>query len=308
MSKQVQVRSILKHFVAKEQSEGIGARVRRSVGSMQVRKFSPFLLLDHFNVTPPAGFPDHPHHGQETITYIMGGKVAHEDFTGCKGILNKGDLQFMTAGKAVCHSEMPVKMDNGEPLTGLQLWVDLPTELKNCEPRYRDLRNEDIPIAKVSDGFTVDVISGKSYGVESLKELAYTPVDLYIFRAKKAGAKFTQEIPSNYNVFIYVMNGSISISDRVFPQYSSIFFKTDGNAISGVTSSNDVEFAIIGGKILEQETVQHGPFVEETTEKLIKVFHNYENYTGGFERALDWQSSIRHGINEEEAKYHSNVI
>ncbi|CCE65605.1 hypothetical protein TPHA_0M00280 [Tetrapisispora phaffii CBS 4417] len=297
-------RSILKHFIAQEQAEGVGARVRRSIGTAKMRKFSPFLMLDHFNVIPPAGFPDHPHHGQETITYVRKGMVAHEDFTGSKGILRPGDLQFMTAGKAVCHSEMPVLMENGEILDGLQLWVDLPTNLKNTEPRYRDLHKENIPIAKPDENLEIEVISGKSYGIESVKDLAYTPVDFYVYKARKKGSAFTQDFSRDYNVFLYIVKGSVAIGNEVFPQHSSIFFNTDGDNVQGIVGSDDTEFAIIGGQILRQETVQHGPFVEETVEKLVKVFHNYESYTGGFERALNWRSSIRNGIDESQAANH----
>mgnify|MGYP003365628624 FL=1 len=128
-------RTIQKNFIAIEQEEGVGARVRRSIGSMKQRNFSPFLLMDHFTVSHPAGFPDHPHHGQETITYIRQGMVAHEDFLGSKGVLRPGDLQFMTAGKGIMHAEIPVLMENGDAAVGLQLWVDLPKDMKDCPPR-----------------------------------------------------------------------------------------------------------------------------------------------------------------------------
>ncbi|EDO17603.1 hypothetical protein Kpol_1061p27 [Vanderwaltozyma polyspora DSM 70294] len=306
MSKQQNLRSIFKHFISREQSEGVGARVRRSIGTMLLRKFSPFLMLDHFNVAPGAGFPDHPHHGQETITYVNEGMIAHEDFTGCKGVLGKGDLQFMTAGKAICHAEMPVQSNSGEHVVGLQLWVDLPTDMKNTEPRYRDLRNKDIPRANPTDDLEIEVISGNSYGVDSVKDLAYTPIDFYMYRGKKAGTEFTQKFSRDFNVFIYVLKGAVNIGDQVFPQYSSIFFNTDGDAVGGTVAADDTEFAIIGGKILDQETVQHGPFVEETKEKLIKVFYDYQSYSNGFERARNWRSSIRDGIKEDDAPNHHN--
>lgn len=172
-------RSILKYFTALEQSEGVGAKVRRSIGSQELRNFTPFLMLDHFNVSPPAGFPDHPHHGQETITYVLGGMIAHEDFTGSRGVLRPGDLQFMTAGKGIIHSEIPVELESGAPSVGLQLWVDLPMQLKDCEPRYRDLLNNEIPSVQPKAGLEVRVISGESYGVRSMSELAYTPVHFY---------------------------------------------------------------------------------------------------------------------------------
>src|SRR5277367_2337066 len=132
-------------LLAREQSEGAGAVVRRSVGTPKLRHLTPFLMLDHFRVPPGAGFPDHPHRGQETITYLLTGGIDHEDFAGNKGTIGPGDLQFMTAGRGIMHAEMPVQNKDGSANVGMQLWVDLPQELKSCEPRYRDLRSEEIP-------------------------------------------------------------------------------------------------------------------------------------------------------------------
>ncbi|SCW01476.1 LAFE_0E00452g1_1 [Lachancea fermentati] len=296
------LRSIYKFFTAIEQSEGVGARVRRSIGTMKLRNFTPFLMLDHFSVAPPAGFPDHPHHGQETITYILSGMVAHEDFTGSKGVLYPGDLQFMTAGKGIVHSEIPVGLESGEPAVGLQLWVDLPSELKDCEPRYRDLRKGETPIAKPSESLQVRVISGESYGVSSLSELAYTPVSFYHFIASQKGTEFEQAFPENFNVFMYVLEGSVSVNDKEFPQYSTVFFNADGEGVKGVSVSDNAEFVLIGGEILEQPVVQYGPFVETTKERIIKVFDNYQSGTNGFERAPGWSSSISGGIVEGDVE------
>ncbi|SCU79548.1 LANO_0A06656g1_1 [Lachancea nothofagi CBS 11611] len=292
-------RTIYKYFTAVEQSEGVGAKVRRSIGTLKLRNFTPFLMLDHFTVAPPAGFPDHPHHGQETITYVLGGMIAHEDFTGSQGVLRPGDLQFMTAGKGIVHSEIPVKLDSDEPAVGLQLWVDLPEKLKDCEPRYRDLRKDETPIANPHDGLEVRVISGKSYGVESLSELAYTPVNLYHFISSKPETKFQQTFPDDFNVFMYVLKGTVNVNNQDFPQYSSIFFKADGSHVEGFSASDDSEFVLVGGQMLEQPIVQHGPFVETSRERMIKVFGNYQSGTNGFERAPGWTSSISNGIAQD---------
>lgn len=118
-------RAIRKAFLAVEQAEGAGARVRRSIGTPQLRNFSPFLMLDHFTIKPGAGFPDHPHRGQETITYLLEGAVDHEDFAGNAGTIEAGDLQFMTAGRGIMHAEMPRQNADGSANVGMQLWVDL---------------------------------------------------------------------------------------------------------------------------------------------------------------------------------------
>ncbi|GAV48025.1 hypothetical protein ZYGR_0I03220 [Zygosaccharomyces rouxii] len=302
MSKSISVRSVLKNFIAIEQEEGVGARVRRSIGTMKMRRFPPFLMLDDFFVKPPAGFPDHPHHGQETITYNLKGMIAHEDFTGSKGVLFPGDLQFMTAGKGIVHSEIPVSLEDGSASNGLQLWVDLPAELKNCEPRYRDLRKKQTPEVKVNDNLTVRVISGKSYGVDSVQELAYTPVHFYHFITSKKGTEFAQEFPKDFNVFFYILKGSLAVNDQVFPEHSAVFFDTDGEGVAGTSVSDDAEFVLIGGKILDQEVLQHGPFVETSRERMIDVFRNYQYGMNGFENAHSWDSKIAGGISEAEAR------
>jgi quercetin 2,3-dioxygenase len=192
-------RAIRKAFLAVEQAEGVGARVRRSIGTPQLRNFSPFLMLDHFNIKPGAGFPDHPHRGISTITYLLQGAVDHEDFAGNKGTIEAGDLQFMTAGRGIMHAEMPRQNPDGSANVGMQLWVDLPEKLKKVEPRYSDLRASEIPAIDLDDNKVhVKIISGQSHGVDSVKELAYTPV--WIFDVEiKPGGKITQDLPAGWN-------------------------------------------------------------------------------------------------------------
>lgn len=300
-------RTILKHFLALEQAEGQGARVRRSIGTMNLKNFTPFLMLDHFNVAPGlGGFPGHPHHGQETITYITQGAMAHEDFTGSSGVLFPGDLQFMTAGKGVVHSEVPVKMDENDDhnasCTGIQLWIDLPEKLKNCDPRYRDLRNSEIPTVKPNDKVEVKVISGNAYGVESHRDLAYTPVHYYHYTIKPGGS-FKQQVPKVFNAFIYLLNGRLYINDKNFEPYSAIFFKRDGDFIEGsnpVDAELNVSFVLVGGQVLEQPIVQNGLFVETSKEKLKEVLNNYKLGTNGFEKAHEWEPTISIGIKKDD--------
>ncbi|KAH3681849.1 hypothetical protein WICPIJ_007155 [Wickerhamomyces pijperi] len=299
-----QFRSLLKYFLAVSQEEGVGAQVRRSIGTMKLRNFSPFLMLDHFHVVPPAGFPDHPHHGQETITYVLDGKMAHEDFTGSAGVLTPGDLQFMTAGKGIVHSEIPVEDAQKTPVVGMQLWVDLPKALKDCDPRYRDLKKDEIPVVKPHDKTTVKVISGESYGVKSVQELAYTPVDYYDFEVAPGGS-FEQKFPEDFNVFLYLLEGGLQVNGTHLPQYYAAFFNRDGEAVTGKVPEDqkgNSRFVLIGGQVLDQPIVQHGPFVETSREKMYEVFMNYQTGTNGFERARGWSSKIAGGLKESEIK------
>lgn len=228
-------RTLRKVFLAVEQAEGAGARVRRSIGTPALRNLSPFLMLDHFSIKPGAGFPDHPHRGQETITYLLEGGVDHEDFAGNRGTLAAGDLQFMTAGRGIVHAEMPRQNPDGSANVGIQLWVDLPRHLKACEPRYRDLRAAEIPSVQADDDkVTIKVISGRSHGVDSVKDLAYTPVWILDVELRP-GARIEQPLPAGWNAFAYVLEGDVRIGHgdqkQKVPQYHNAVFDSAGDVV-----------------------------------------------------------------------------
>lgn len=301
------VRHMDKVLEATEQSEGVGARVRRSIGTRDLRNLSPFLMLDHFSVSKGAGFPDHPHRGQETITYLLQGAVDHEDFTGSKGTIRAGDLQFMTAGRGIVHAEMPAQ-ESDVPNEGMQLWVDLPKQLKDTAPRYRDLLAAEIPQANSPDGKVhVKVISGRSYGVDSLRDLAYTPV-WYLDVTVKPGGKFVQEVPDGWTSFAYMLSGKADFggqssqgdSTQSAPvtrvdQYHIGLFKPAGDEIvahNPEDSTEDAHFVFISGVPLDQKIVQFGPFVVTDEHKVQEAVMDFQTYKNGFERARNWSSEI----------------
>lgn len=313
-------RAIRQVFLAIEQSEGVGARVRRSIGTPKLRNFSPFLLLDHFTSSPGAGFPDHPHRGQETITYVLHGAIDHEDFVGNSGTIEAGDLQFMTAGRGIMHSEMPRQNADGSSMVGMQLWVDLPEKLKTCEPRYRDLKAKEIPQIEVSDGkASIKIISGQSHGTDSVKELAYTPVWIFDITIKPGG-RVTQELPEGWNAFAYTLAGKSSFGSKsedvqTVEQYHIVVFEQQGEAVTvGVDSSaeEDSRFSklithalpqtshiadnaivvLVAGLPLDQKVVQYGPFVLNSQEQVHQAMLDYQSHSNGFERAAGWESKI----------------
>lgn len=272
--------------------------MRRSIGTPKLRNFTPFLMLDHFRVPPEAGFPDHPHRGQETITYLFQGGVDHEDFAGNKGTLGPGDLQFMTAGRGIMHAEMPVQ--DAEVSVGIQLWVDLPEDLKSTEPRYRDLRAAEIPLAKSDDGkVEVKVISGRSLGVESLKDLAYTPVWLLDITLHPGGT-ITQELPQGWNAFAYTLEGATTFSNGASPTetvtpYHNVVFEQKGDSVTASVeegSSEGARFVLLAGQPLDQEIVQYGPFVTTSKEAVYQAMMDFQSAENGFERARNWESTI----------------
>lgn len=292
-------RAIRQAFLAIEQSEGAGARVRRSIGTAKLRNFSPFLMLDHFTISPGAGFPDHPHRGQETITYLLKGAVDHEDFAGNKGTIETGDLQFMTAGRGIMHAEMPRQNKDGSSNVGMQLWVDLPEKLKKCEPRYRDLKASEIPHIDVDDGKVhVKIISGQSHGTDSVQELAYTPVWIFDITIRPGG-KITQPLPVGWNAFAYTLSGSTAFGvgkdQTTVVQYHNVVFEQKGDSVSAEVAASAKEdgcFILVAGLPLDQKVVQYGPFVLNTQEEVYQAMVDFQSHSNGFERAAGWKSEI----------------
>ncbi|EEA22195.1 RNA pol II transcription cofactor [Talaromyces marneffei ATCC 18224] len=293
-------RAIRMAFQALEQAEGAGARVRRSIGTPKLRNFSPFLMLDHFTIGKGAGFPDHPHRGQETITYLLSGGVDHEDFAGNRGTIGPGDLQFMTAGKGIMHAEMPHENEDGSPNVGMQLWVDLPKDLKYVDPRYRDLRSTEIPVAEVDDGrVSIKVISGQSHGVDSVRDLAYTP--LWFFDISiKPGGKVKQILPLGWNAFAYTLEGTTNFvtdngDSKPIKQFHNVVFQQSGDHIEAYVPDNAEEtsrFILVAGQPLNQEVVQYGPFVCTSKEEVYQAMLDFQSAKNGFERSFGWQSEI----------------
>ncbi|PYI06203.1 hypothetical protein BO78DRAFT_397391 [Aspergillus sclerotiicarbonarius CBS 121057] len=292
-------RAIRQAFLAIEQAEGAGARVRRSIGTSKLRHLSPFLMLDHFTIGKGAGFPDHPHRGQETITYLLSGGVDHEDFAGNRGTIGPGDLQFMTAGRGIMHAEMPHENPDGSPNVGMQLWVDLPKQLKMCEPRYRDLRAEEIPIAK-TDGerVTVKVISGQSHGVDSVRDLAYTPVWLLDVTISPGG-RVKQLLPVGWNAFAYTLKGRTVFGSgqetKLIEEFHNVVFEQQGDYIEASVPDNaeaEGRFLLVAGQPLDQKVVQYGPFVVTSQEEVYQAMLDYQTASNGFEKSRGWESEI----------------
>merc|ERR1711976_584262 len=220
-------RSIIKIVESKWQGEGRGARVRRSIGRPELRNLDPFLMLDEFagNGAEGAGFPDHPHRGFETVSYLLEGHFIHEDFTGRKGFLYPGDLQWMTAGKGIMHSEMP----GNEPTRGLQLWVNLESKHKMVEPEYQELVSKDIPVVK-KDGVKVKVIAGESFGVKS-QVRTRTPTYYLDFNLDKTSKNdVTQQVPLGWTTFVYVFEGKINFGGKIVNAHHTVVFE-DGECI-----------------------------------------------------------------------------
>ncbi|CAD6898856.1 unnamed protein product [Tilletia controversa] len=313
-------RVVTKAVPAIETSEGVGARVRRSIGTPGLQNLSPFLMLDHFRIPPKAGFADHPHRGQVTVTLMLEGYVNHEDFAGHAGTIGPGDLQWMTAGRGIVHAEMPKHYDEaGNRLpdpTGLQLWIDLPRDHKFDEPDYQELLGSSLPTVTPREsepeetegqGWKIKVIAGESHGAVSPIRSPETGGCEYYDITLQPGGRVFQKLPKGWNAFIYSTAGSIKVGEKekakVFEKYHTLVLSNAGpdstedgvwfeHASSGAEATEEARFFLVAGKPLDQPTVQYGPFVLCTKEDVMQTLQDYQLGQNGFERAPGWQSKI----------------
>ncbi|KAF9385162.1 hypothetical protein CPB97_005080 [Podila verticillata] len=222
---------------------------------------------------------------------MLEGQFQHEDFAGHKGTIGPGDLQWMTAGRGIVHSEMPVKSQTRAH--GLQLWINLPKEHKMCEPQYQELLDGEIKRANPQDGVVVKVIAGESHGVKS-QVYTRTPTMYLDYKVDK-NKTVEQSIPASYTGFIYMLKGTAFIGDEEFEgqAHHTLTFSEDGtDTIKIRTKDEDAHFVIIAGEPLHEPIVQHGPFVMNTKEEIYSTVRDYHDGKNGFERAAHWRSSI----------------
>ncbi|RKO90103.1 putative quercetinase, partial [Blyttiomyces helicus] len=281
-------KTVTKSVLSVEQDEGVGARVRRSIGTYQLRNLDPFLMLDQFTVTEPAGFPDHPHRGFETVTYMLEGDWTHEDFTGRVGRINPGDLQWMTAGRGIVHAEMPL---GKTPARGLQLWVNLPRAHKMMEPRYQELLDTEVPRA-TADGVLVKVIAGDSLGVNA-KVLTKSPIQ-YLDVKMEAEKTFEHTIPAGWTAFLYTLAGDIRVGGSPAPQktFSTVVLSREGDTLKVESGAESAHFVVIAGEPINEPIVQHGPFVMNEQREIYEAMLDYQAGRNGFENAARWASEI----------------
>ncbi|GJN22681.1 hypothetical protein PR202_gb10273 [Eleusine coracana subsp. coracana] len=281
-------RMVAKKILAESQPEGQGATVRRSIGRPELRNLDPFLMLDEFSVSKPAGFPDHPHRGFETVTYMLEGAFTHQDFAGHKGTIHAGDVQWMTAGRGIVHSEMPA----GDGVQkGLQLWINLSSKDKMIEPQYQELQSKDISRAE-KDGVEVKIIAGEAFGVRS-PVFTRTPT-MYMDFTMRPGSQLHQPVPEGWNAFVYIIDGEGVFGREKAPPVSAhhCVVLGPGDGLSVWNKSNaPLRFALIGGQPLNEPVVQHGPFVMNTRAEIQQAMEDYYYGRNGFEKAGQWSSS-----------------
>jgi quercetin 2,3-dioxygenase len=275
-------RSVTQLVHATPQLEGEGMIVTRPFPTARLDHLDPFLLLDRMGPVTHGpgeakGAPDHPHRGFETVTYVLDGAIEHEDSQGNHGSIGAGDVQWMTAGSGVIHSELPAEgiLRDGGRLHGFQLWVNLPRHDKMMKPRYQELRAAEIPTATSSDGkVKVTVIAGESLGTRATIDTR-TPI-MYLHVRLAAGASFTQAIPETYNAFAFIVNGQAAFGDRLARENDMIIFDRDGDEVA-MTTENGAELLLIGGVPLNEPVARYGPFVMNTVGEIRQAMIDYQS-------------------------------
>ena len=259
-------------------SDGAGVKLVRVLTQNLQRRLDPFLMLDAFGTDNPGdyigGFPDHPHRGFETVTYMLQGRMRHRDSVGNVGLLVPGSVQWMTAGRGVIHSEMP-EQENGA-MEGFQLWLNLPSHSKMQDPWYRDIATETVPEWQ-GGGATVRVIAGHSHGVQGAVQREATE-PLYLDVHLAPGASFAQTLPEDFNAFAYVYRGEVSVtSTLVRRQRMAILANPPGSDGVVLQAGDDGARAIlIAGRPLQEPIAQHGPFVMNTHQELVQAVQDFQ--------------------------------
>lgn len=274
------IRQVVEIIEPKYVIEGAGVLLQRSFGPSRQNLFDPFLLFDHFAFNDPiegpiVGFPQHPHRGIETVTYMLEGNVRHRDSMGNVGIIGPGDLQWMTSGRGILHEELPKRGPSGV-VNGFQLWVNLPAALKMSEPRYQEIIAGDVPIIE-KDGAEVRLVAGEFAGTRGpVAEIAIQP--LYMDVTLKAGGSFALPVPVEHAAYIYVIEGSAEIGSTQVEAVKMLVLG-DGDELS-VKSEKGVRFLVMAGKPIGEAIVPYGPFVMNTEAEIRQVFEDIK--TGNF--------------------------
>lgn len=295
-----ETRKIHKVLKSKPTIEGAGVHLKRAFGYSQVPMFDPFLLLDDFRSDNPMhyikGFPWHPHRGIETITYVLCGDVEHGDSMGNKGLISSGDVQWMTAGSGIIHQEMP-KGDPDGLMFGFQLWANLPKSHKMTEPRYRDVKSNQIPEAVLENGTKIRIICGKVNGKQGpVRDIIIDPE--YIDVTVPAQSEFTHPTKRGHTVFAYVIEGKgyfckeknpfsyeiegtnyFDIQRDPFISNKTLVLFDDGDQMMVSTEDDAIRFLLISGKPIVEPVAWYGPIVMNTEDELRIAFEEYSNGT-----------------------------
>jgi len=260
-------------------SDGAGVKLTRVLTHRLQHRLDPFLMLDAFGSDQPddyiAGFPDHPHRGFETITYMIAGRMLHRDSASHEGLLENGGVQWMTAGKGVIHSEIPQQEEG--VMEGFQLWLNLPMRDKMITPWYRDFAAADLPGFETAEGVAVTVIAGESHGVRGAVTRDATQPN-YLDLHLPAGSRFAQALPAGHNAFVYVYRGEVGIAGKTVPAQRMAILANDAQADGVVIEASVAAKALlVSGQPLNEPIVQYGPFVMNSQDEIYQALSDFRD-------------------------------
>jgi redox-sensitive bicupin YhaK (pirin superfamily) len=261
-------------------SDGAGVKLTRVIGTPQLDMLDPFLMLDEFGTDRAedylAGFPDHPHRGFETVTYMLDGRMRHKDNHGNEGLLVPGSVQWMTAGRGLVHSEMPEQQEGR--MRGFQLWVNLPASDKMVEPRYQEFAPEQIPVVRPADGVQAKVIAGRVGDVVGpIQQPATQP--LYLDVTLAPDARWESTIPPGHSAFAYAFEGSVSVGEGADARgldTHELGVVGGGEHFVASAGKGGARFLLVAGRPIGEPVARHGPFVMNTREQLMQAFVDYQ--------------------------------
>jgi redox-sensitive bicupin YhaK (pirin superfamily) len=278
-----QTRQLATIITGQNTTDGAGVKLKRIVSQQQENAFDPFILLDEFGSDEPAdyigGFPDHPHRGFETVTYMLKGAMLHRDHMGNEGHLRAGDVQWMTAAHGIIHSEMP-EQENGL-LHGFQLWINLPAKEKMKPPHYQEFTAAKIPHVALADGGYIKVIAGE-YVTETQKisgpVTGVTTQPLYFDVLLSPRQQLDIPIAEQHTVLVYVYKGELAIgeSDKIL-KAGQLGQLINGDNIQLATQDQAAQFLVLAALPLKEPVVQSGPFVMNSSEEIEQAFRDYRN-------------------------------
>ena len=273
-----QPRSVERIVAGTATSDGAGVKLTRVLTQPLQRRLDPFLMLDAFGTDNPddyiGGFPDHPHRGFETITYMIAGRMRHRDNAGNEGLLQNGGVQWMTAGHGIVHSELPEQQ--GGRMEGFQLWLNLPAKDKMNSPWYRDIQSESIAQFTTPEGVTVRVIAGESHGVAGAVQRDATQ-PLYLDLHFLPGTQFAQPLPVAHNVFVYVYRGELLVGDTPVPAQRMAILQNSPASDGVVLRAGEAptRALLIAGRPLNEPISQYGPFVMNTQQEIVQAVEDF---------------------------------
>ena len=272
-------RSVERVIAGQPTSDGAGVKLTRVLTQPLQRRLDPFLMLDAFGTDNPedyiGGFPDHPHRGFETITYMIAGRMRHRDSAGHEGLLQNGGVQWMTAGRGVIHSELPEQEDGR--MEGFQLWLNLAAKDKMRAPWYRDIQSAEIPEVTTAEGVKVRVVAGRSRGIDGAMQREVTE-PLYLDLEIPAGVAFTQPLPPSHNAFVYVYRGELEIGGARVPVQRMAILKNDADSDGiALKATGPARALLIAGKPLGEPIAQYGPFVMNTNDEIFQAVRDYQS-------------------------------